>query len=80
MKPSLIFYNDGSYTGIRHGNVKLDDSLDAYNSYMDLLMRPDLFLFSFPLRPEPYYKGMYANMDVLKIYNHSLSEIINKPL
>lgn len=54
MKPSLIFYNNGSYTGIRHGDVEINGNLDAYNSYMDKLIRPDLRLFKIDLRPIPY--------------------------
>lgn len=80
MKPSLIFYSDGSYTGIHHGNIQIDGKVDAYNSYMDLLMRPDLWRYKFDLRPKPYYRGIYSNTDINKIYNTNLSEIINKPL
>lgn len=54
MKPSLVFYNDGSYTGIRHGDVQIDNKVDAYNSYMDKLMRPHCKLFRFDLRSPAY--------------------------
>jgi len=54
-KPSLVFYNDGSYTGVRHGDVAIDDKLDCYNSYMDLLELPSFHLYRITFkRPEPY--------------------------
>ena len=49
MKPSLVFYNDGNYTGIRHGDIEVDSKVDAYNSYMKLLVRPELLLYRFDL-------------------------------
>lgn len=54
MKPRLTFYNNGTYTGIYCGDVEVKSKLDAYNSYMDKLMRPDLWLFKFDLGPPIY--------------------------
>ena len=72
MKPSLVFYNDGSYTGIHHGDVQVGNKVDAYNSYMDKLMRPDLCLFVWDVRP-PYYGGWQNKHN--KMYSKLLTDM-----
>lgn len=55
MKPSLVFYNNGSYTGVHHGDVAIDDKLDCFNSYMDLLELPNFKLYRINFkRPPPF--------------------------
>ena len=59
MKPRLKFTTDGMYTGSYSGNVEVKGKLDAYNNYMDELIRPDLWLVKFDLAPLPKHLPRY---------------------
>ncbi len=71
----MKFYSNGKYAGDYSGDM----DLDKYNCYMYMLEQPDLCLFRFSRYP-PIYRGVFHNKNLDKIYNTSLSEIINKPL
>jgi hypothetical protein len=44
MKPSLIFYNDGEFSGKTYD---MTGDISGYNSYMELLGKPECKLFRF---------------------------------